>query len=272
MDITDPLSAFRLDERVAVITGAGSGMGRSSALALAGAGAHVVVVDRDADAASAVAADIETAGRGTAEAVVLDVSDVAAIRDTVASVGEAHGRIDILFNHAGSVCAPGMEVTEEDWEKAVSVNLRAPVFITQEALPWMRKAERPGAFLYTASIAGLVSSPRSPIYAAMKGGVVQYMRSVAFALGPEGFRANAICPGPTQTPMLKGFFGAGPVPGHDRTDAQAAAAVEGFLEKVPLRRPGEPDEAGLLALYLVSDASSYITGAAIPFDGGYVAG
>lgn len=249
--------------KTALITGAGSGMGRASALAFAAAGARVLVVDRDGEAARAVADEANRTAAASAAPVVLDVTDLAAIEETFRRLAGEVERIDVLFNHAGSVCAPGIDIDESDWDAAAALNLRAPVFITKAALPLLARGERGASLIYTASIAGLVASPMSPLYAAMKGGVVQYARSVAFALGPEGIRANVICPGPTETPMLAKFFG-----GAD----SAPQALEGFLQRVPLRRPGKPREVADLALFLASDASSYLSGVAIPIDGGYVAG
>jgi NAD(P)-dependent dehydrogenase (short-subunit alcohol dehydrogenase family) len=257
--------------KTAVITGAGSGMGRASALAFGDAGARVVVIDRDETAARGVSDEIVAAG-GAAEALVLDLTDLGAIAAAFDGLGERIDRIDVLFNHAGGVCAPGIDVSEDDWDFGAALNLRAPIFVTKAALPLLARGERGASLIYTASIAGLVASPMSPLYAAMKGGVVQYARSVAFALGPEGIRANVICPGPTDTPMLSRFFGA---PGDDLGAAgseSAAAALEGFLQRVPLRRVGKPEDVAQLALFLASEASSHLSGVAIPIDGGYVAG
>lgn len=253
----------QLEGRVAVITGGASGIGKASSELFADAGAHVVVVDRDGPAAESLCASIREGG-GSAEAVVLDIIDLAGVQAAVANIGGKHDRIDILFNHAGAVCASGTEVTLEDWELAVNVNLRAPIFITQAALPFLKQSQYGASLIYTASIAGLVASPNSPLYSAVKGGVVQYARSIAFALGPQGIRANVICPGMTDTPMLPKFFS------QDKSEADAGMAK--FLEKVPLRRIGQPEEVANLALFLASDASSYINGAAIPVDGGYVVG
>jgi NAD(P)-dependent dehydrogenase (short-subunit alcohol dehydrogenase family) len=243
-----------LDGRVAVITGGASGMGRSSSELFARAGAHVVVVDRDAEAATALTEAINQSG-GSSEAEILDLTDLDGIKASVDSVGGRHGRIDVLFNHAGSVCAPGTDVAPADWEIAAAVNLRAPIFMTQAALPYLEKSERGASLIYTASIAGLVASPNSPLYSALKGGVVQYAKSIAYSLGPKGIRANVICPG---------FF--------SKDKAEAEAGMQKFLEKVPLRRIGQPHEVAQLALFLAGDESSYINGVAIPVDGGYVAG
>jgi len=251
-----------LEGRVALITGGASGMGKSSSELFAEAGAHVVVIDRDREATEGLVAEIEGAG-GRAEAAVLDLTDLDGIASTVADVGERHGRIDVLFNHAGSVCAPGTGVTEADWEIAAAVNLKAPIFMTQAALPYLEKSDH-ASLIYTASIAGLVASPNSPLYSALKGGVVQYAKSIAYSQGPNGIRANVICPGTTDTPMLPSFF--------SKDKAEAEAGMARFLEKVPLRRIGQPDEVAQLALFLAGDASSYLTGVAIPVDGGYVAG
>jgi NAD(P)-dependent dehydrogenase (short-subunit alcohol dehydrogenase family) len=264
-----PESQGLLEGKITLITGAGSGMGRASALKFAAAGAHVVIVDRDLGAAQAAADAVGLTG-GSAEAYELDVSDLDATRRMVETVGEQHGRLDVLFNHVGAACPPGMAVTEADWERAIAVNLRAPVFITQHALPLLKSAPNGASIIFTASIAGLVASPLSPVYSAAKGGVVQYARALSVALGGDGIRVNTICPGPTETSMLLDFF-APTVGGAEVTRDAIAPGVDRFIERVPLGRVGQPGDVADLALFLASDASSYITGVAIPVDGGYVA-
>jgi NAD(P)-dependent dehydrogenase (short-subunit alcohol dehydrogenase family) len=262
---------FGLTDRVALITGAGSGMGRASAITFAQAGAHVIVVDRDAAAATAVVSEIN-GSNGSAEPAVLDATDQVAIAQMFNTVERDHGRVDVLFNHAGRACAPGLEVTEADWEAAIELNLKAPILITSAALPLLRRSKH-ASLIYTASIAGLVASPMSPLYSAAKGGLVLYVKSVAATLGPEGIRANVICPGSIETPMLIDFFSSA-APAHSSgplTRADVAVGVDRYAQLVPLGRVGHPQEAADVALFLASDASAYITGAAIPVDGGYVA-
>lgn len=253
-----------LEGRTALITAAGSGMGRASALQFAQHGAHVIVLDIDEAAAAAAAEAINSEG-GSAEHVVVDLIDERAIAAAMAEIGERHDHLDVLFNHAGAPAAPGLEFTSADWDRCMALNLRAPMLMTQAALPLLEKSEG-ASILFTASVSGLVASPFSPLYSAAKGGVVLFMKSVAVSLGPKGIRANAICPGPTATPMLATFFG-----GSSDEDPGVQERLQGYLSTLPLGRVGQPDEVADVALFLASDASSYLTGLAIPVDGGFIA-
>lgn len=272
------LDSFDLTGRVALITGAGSGMGRACALTFAGAGAEVYALDIDADAAAAVAAAAAAgaSGSGSIEGVGVDVTDADAVGAVLKRVDAEHQRLDVLFNHAGRACAPGLELTEQDWLAGSDLNLKTPILLTSQALPLLRKSSS-ASIIFTASIAGIVASPNSPVYSAVKGGVIMFAKSIAAMLGPEGIRANAICPGTMETPMLVEFFSATPqalAAKRERgeiTRDDVVDGVERFAQSVPLGRTGVPEEVAGLALYLASDASRYVTGTAIPVDGGYVA-
>ena len=264
-------AAFSLRERVAVITGAGSGMGRACAKAFAEAGATVYGLDLNGEAVEAVAAEVSSA-EGSIRVVALDASNDAAVDATLGRIEREQGRIDVLFNHAGRACAPGVTLTNEDWLAGTDLNLRVPILLTSKALPLVRKSKA-GSLIYTASIAGLVASPNSPLYSAVKHAIVGFTKAMAAALGPEGIRANAICPGTMETPMLIDFFRATASiadPGA-ATREDVAAGVDRFKQLVPLGRTGQPQEVAGIALFLASDASRYVTGTAIPVDGGYIA-
>ncbi len=137
--------------------------------------------------------------------------------------------------------------------------------MTQKLLPHIRNSPR-GSIIFTASISGLVASPNSPVYATAKGGVVMLAQSLAVMLAPEGIRVNAICPGVTDTPMLPTFYG-----GKSMDEGDIRARVERYAESIPMGRVAGPKEMAAVVLFLASDASSYLTGAAIPVDGGLVA-
>jgi 3-oxoacyl-[acyl-carrier protein] reductase len=253
-----------LENRTALITAGASGMGRAAALSFAAHGAHVVVVDINEEHARSTTEEIQTQG-GSADFHVADLTDESAIRETLDAVGSDHDRLDVLFNHAGAPAPPGLEFSAADWDRCMALNLRAPMVVTQAALPLLRKSHG-ASVIFTASVSGLVASPFSPLYSAAKGGVVLFMKSVAVALGPEGIRANAICPGPTDTPMLATFFG-----GTSQDDPAVKGKLDGYLATLPLRRVAQPSEVADVALFLASPASSYITGLAVPVDGGFVA-
>ncbi len=264
-------AAFSLRERIAVITGAGSGMGRACAKAFAEAGATVYGLDLNGEAVEAAAKEVSSSG-GRIHVAALDAGDDAALDAVLARIDKEQGRIDVLFNHAGRACAPGLALTNDDWLAGTDLNLRVPILLTSKALPLVRKSKA-GSLIYTASIAGLVASPNSPLYAAVKHAIVGFTKAVAAALGPEGIRANAICPGTMETPMLIDFFRgtSGLADPSAATRSDVAAGVDRFRQLVPLGRTGHPDEVTGLALFLASEASRYVTGTAIPVDGGYVA-
>ncbi len=256
-----------LSGRVALITAAGSGMGRAGAELFASEGATVVVVDLDIGAAESTVASIEQAG-GKALALQCDVADVGQLRAVFDRVEREYGVLHVLYNHAGIPGPAGLEdVQEDEWHHAIDVNIKSAWFGTALGLPLLRKADGKASIIYTASVSGIVGSTMSPLYSMAKGGVVNFARGVALRLAPEGIRANVICPGPIDTPMLPQFFG--------RTPEQVAHATENmasFMQAaVPLGRAGHPKEIAGAALFLASDLSSYVTGVALPVDGGYTA-
>lgn len=253
-----------LGGRVALITAGASGMGKASALLFASHGAHVIVVDIDEAAAKTTEAEIGSGG-GSAEAVVIDLTDEAAISQALQELATRHDRLDVLFNHAGVPAPPGLGFSSSDWNRCMALNLRAPMLMTQGALPLLERSGN-ASIIFTSSVSGLVASPFSPLYAAAKGGVILFMKSVAVALGPKGIRANAICPGPTDTPMLATFFG-----GTSQDEPPVREKLDAYLSSLPLGRVGTTAEVADVALFLASDMSSYVTGLAIPVDGGFIA-
>ena len=240
--------------RCAIITGAGSGMGRATALLFAAEGAHVAVVDRDGEAAAEVAAQCGEHAR----AYALDVADAAAIAATVAQIGADFARIDILVNNAGvsSFCALDDPAYEEVWARALGVMLTAHQRMVRAALPFLRQSDA-ARIVNIASTEGLGATPGDTPYVAAKTGVIGLTRGLAVDLGPEGITVNCICPGPIRTAM---------------TDAVSEEHKVIFAKRrTALRRYGEPEEVAHITLSLVLPAASYITGVAIPVDGGLMA-
>lgn len=240
--------------RTAIVTGAASGMGRATALLFAAEGAHVAVVDRDGVAAAAVAEQCGEAAR----AYELDVADGEAIATTVARISADFGRIDILVNNAGvsSFCGLDDPAYEEVWARALAIMLTAHQRMVRAALPFLRQSDAP-RIVNIASTEGLGATPGDTPYVAAKTGVIGLTRGLAVDLGPEGITVNCICPGPIRTAM---------------TDAVSEEHKAVFAKRrTALRRYGEPEEVAHITLSLVLPAASYITGVAIPVDGGLVA-
>ncbi|WP_408899790.1 SDR family NAD(P)-dependent oxidoreductase (plasmid) [Nocardioides sp. R1-1] len=252
-----------LQERIAFITGGASGMGRATALLMASEGATVIVADLDETGAKSVVSEIEEAG-GHGLAMALDVTDTSAVEECCRAVDDKFGRLDIAFANAGTPGATGNEVTREQYDLSVGINLTGAYYTAQAAIPLLRKSQHTGSILFTSSTAGLVGSHLSPLYSASKGGVVMLAKSLALNLAPE-IRVNVICPGPIDTPMLPKFWSR---ESNDDIDQRLDAWVE---KDIPLRRRGKPEEIAQAALFLASDRASFITGVALPVDGGFVA-
>ncbi|GAA1010557.1 short-chain dehydrogenase [Acrocarpospora pleiomorpha] len=249
--------------KVAVVAAGGSGIGRMTALGLAERGARVAVIDLDKDAAEAVAAQIRADG-GQASAHVADCGVVRDLKRVVAEISSLVDHVDILFNNVGMPNPHGiMDITEEQWQRSVDVNLKSGFFLTQLLLPLIRKSGRGGSIVFTSSAAGLVASYTTPLYTLTKAGVIGLAKALAVHLAPEGIRVNAVCPGPVRTPMLAGFM---------QKDAQFTDEVADlYASRVPLGRVAEAHEIAQAVIFLASDAASYITGVPFPVDGGYVA-
>ncbi|MDF2233738.1 SDR family oxidoreductase [Albimonas sp. CAU 1670] len=256
---------MRMKNRAGIVTAAASGMGRAGAEMFAAEGAAVAVVDRDEAAAQEVVAGIEAAG-GRAVAISADLRDVAAAKAIVAQAEEALGRIDFLWNHLGHPGPGKVEgMAQEDLSLAFDLNLRSVMATTEAAIPRIRAAGG-GSILYTSSTAGLIGSRYSPVYSAMKHGVIGFAKALALRLADDNIRVNVVCPGPVMTPMFH-TFGSRP----DAAQKTLEEVTEATLGVVPLKRVAEPREIAAAALFLLSDEASFVTGAALPVDGGITA-
>jgi NAD(P)-dependent dehydrogenase (short-subunit alcohol dehydrogenase family) len=255
---------MRLEGKIALISAAASGMGRAGAKLFAAEGAKVVAADVDKAKVEAVAKEITDAG-GEATAIVADLTKDEEAKRIVHATVDAYGGLDILWNHVGHPGPGRIEgVDMADYEIAMDLNIRSVLITTAEAASALR-ARGGGAMLFTASIAGLAGSPFSPIYSAAKFGVVGLMKSLACRYAPDNIRVNAVCPAPIDTPMLEIFM--------LRPDTQGNREenTARMKQAIPLGRVGKPEEVASAALFLVSDEASYITGVALPVDGGYLA-
>jgi len=251
-----------LDGKVALITGAASGIGRAAALLFAQEGAAVTIFDIDEAGGLAVAAQIDSAG-GRALFVLGSVAEAADCENGLLQTLDAFGRLDVLFNNAGIIRrATVLDISEEEWDRVMAINVKSVVLMSRHAIPAMMKTGG-GSIVNTASGWGLVGGPKAVSYCASKGAVVQLTRAMAIDHGPDNIRVNCICPGDTDTAMLRQEAEELGVPGGEFL-AEAADR--------PLRRVGSPEEIARAALYLSSDASSFVTGTALVVDGGGLAG
>ena len=254
--MTDILSQFRLDDAVALVTGAASGFGQATAEALAAAGATVAVTDLDGAAAERVAAAIG----GDAIAAALDIGDEAQIVEVVEAVAGQRGRLDILVNNAGIGARMAAEdMPTETWERVVAVNLTGTFVATREAGRHML-ARGKGAIVNIASIMGLVGGGLypNPAYQATKGAIVNLTRELALEWADRGVRVNAVAPTFARTPLTEKLLAE---PGMERR----------IIENTPLGRLVEPAEVAAAVLFLASDAAAMITGHTLPVDGGWLA-
>jgi NAD(P)-dependent dehydrogenase (short-subunit alcohol dehydrogenase family) len=247
-------------DKVAVVTGAASGLGQATAIMLAQEGARVLLFDRDA------AGLVETAAQ--CEGAVTFVGDVTSSDDLAgaATAAAALGPVTLLATAAGLLgpALPLTDVTEADWDRLFDVNVKGTWLTMRAIVPLMRQAGG-GSIVAFASAAGLTGSETMPAYSASKGAVVMLTRSLARTEAAFGIRVNCVCPGSIETPMLEATFAAA-------TDPQARALREAaFLARHPLGRFGKAQEVASTVVFLLSGAASFITGVALPVDGGRLA-
>jgi NAD(P)-dependent dehydrogenase (short-subunit alcohol dehydrogenase family) len=252
------LDQFRLDGKVALVTGGARGLGRVIADALASAGADVALTAREAEAAVRAADVIATTSARKSLGIAADVISRTSVEAMVAEVMEKFGRIDILVNNAGiNIRGPIEELTEDDWDKVVDTNLKGPWLCCRAVGPIMKK-QRWGRVINVSSMLGEISMPGRSPYASSKGGLTLLTKTLALEWAKEGINVNALCPGPfateINTPLLN--------------DPAARALMEA---NVPLARWGDPVELGPAAVFLASNASSFMTGSTLFIDGGYTA-
>ena len=252
---------MKLNGKVAIVTGAGSGIGRAGAMLFAAEGAKVVVAEIDAQRGEETVAGIVAQGH---EAVFehADVANEADVRRMVEDAVVRWGKIDILFNNAGVVLVkPLDEMTEAEWDRVMAINVKAAFLAIKHVVPHMRRTGG-GAILNTGSIARLMGQLHTPVYVASKGAIALLTKSLALDYGRDRIRVNCICPGITDTPMLREHLGHG---------AEGEARIRERLSRVPTGEILKPEDVARAALYLVSDESAGVTGILHVVDGGLLA-
>src|ERR1700687_5253252 len=250
---------FRLDGKIAIVTGAGSGIGRAIASTFATQGAHVFVLERDSGAADETVGRIRRAG-GAAAVVACDVANADSVAAAFAQVDAAAGRLDILVNNAGIAHIGSVEsTTEAVFDRIYAVNVKGVFLCSQAGLRRML-SNGSGVILNLASIASLIGLVDRFAYSMSKGAVLTMTRSIAVDYVKKGIRCNCICPARIHTPFVDGYL-------RNNYPGREPEMFRQLSDYQPIGRMGTPDEVAALALYLCSDEASFITGQAYPLDG-----
>lgn len=245
------MDGLTLEGRIALVTGGAGGMGRAIARDLASIGATVCVCDIDADGASAVADELP----GT-RALPVDLADPASVDALLAQLAEVVGPIDVLVSNAGwDKVEPFVANDPAVWDRLMAINLRSPIQLTHALLPGMLE-RRWGRCLYVSSDAGRVGSSGEAVYAACKAGLIGFAKTVAREAARAGVTANVVCPGPTDTPLLRSIAGDNP------------KLVQALERSIPLGRIGRPDDVSSAVTFLCSERAGYITGQTLSVSGG----
>lgn len=255
------LEQFRLDGKVAIVTGGAMGLGQAMATALAQAGADIVIADIQEDVAQATATTIRETEGVQATSLKVDVTNPDDVQKMVDDVVDEFGKIDILINNAGmTINAKAEEMTYEQWNKVINLNLNGVFLVTQAVGRQMIKQGH-GNIINTSSMSGLIANkPQEQCsYNASKAGVIMLTKSLAMEWSKYNIKVNTIAPGYMKTELTKPFFEKG------------GAMIDDWMGFTPMGRPGLPEELGGIVVYLASDASSFAQGSVFTIDGGYTA-
>jgi NAD(P)-dependent dehydrogenase (short-subunit alcohol dehydrogenase family) len=251
----------RLSGKVALITGGGTGIGRAIALAFAREGASLALAGRRLDKLKEVVGEVKNQG-GVAKTVECDVTRAKDAERAVMEAAKQFGKLNVLVNNAGTLSVSTVDnISEEEWDRVMTVNVKGPFLMSRAALKEFRKAGG-GAIVNIGSVLGLVAMQNRAAYCASKGGVTLLTKAMALDHAHENVRVNCICPSIVETDLVKGLF----------NDTEQGKALRKAREgTIPLGRFGKPMDVAELAVFLASEESAWITGAAIPLDGGLTA-
>jgi len=251
----------RLTGKVAVVTGGGTGIGRAIALALAREGAEVALVGRRKDKLEETANEIRSVA-GIASVFPADITKSAHTKTVVEQVETQFGKLNVLVNNAGVLSVSTIEtISEDDWDRVITTNLKGPFLMSRAALPAMRRAGG-GSIVNVGSVLGLVAVKDRAAYCASKGGVTLLTKAMALDHAEEHIRVNCICPSVVETDLIRDLFA---------ESEQGRRAKRTRIATIPMGRFGQPQDVAGLAVFLASDESSWMTGTAIPLDGGLTA-
>ena len=250
---------MQFEGKVALVTGGNSGIGRSAAIKFAERGARVVIAARRAEQGEAVAQEIRDAG-GDAIFVQTDITRANDIEAMVAKAVDTYGNLDVAFNNAGLLSgrSPTHEIDEDSWEPVMAVNLKGVWLCMKHEIKQMMLQDSSGAIVNDSAGGGVTGVPNRAAYVASKHGVVGLTKTAALEYGQMGIRVNAVCPGLIETPMTEGFY----------SDPERLGRI---TSSIPIGRVGTPEEVAEAVVWLCSDAASYVTGVAMPVDGGFLA-
>ena len=253
---------MRLENKVAIVTGAAQGMGFATAKIFTQQGARVAMIDVNTEKLLQAGKVVESLG---AKPLMLDIdiSDSTAVRHAVQDVHNAWERVDVLVNNA-AIQSPGgnfVNATDEVWDRYLAVNVKSAGFLVREVIPLMQQ-QKGGSIINIGSISAMVVFPGQAVYAATKGAILQLTRAFAVDFGKDGIRANCICPGPTLS---------GPLANGVSEDGSLNPELENLANMHPLQRLAQPEDIAHASLFLASDESRHVTGVVLPVDGGFTA-
>ena len=247
----------RLQDRVVLVTGGSRGIGRAISLRLAEEGAKVAIADILEKDAAQVVADITKNG-GQAMAIMTDVANLDQVRACVQKITEAWGQIDVLVNNAGwDKLEPFVDSKPETWDKVIAINLKGPINFCHAVIPHML-ARKAGKIISISSDAGRVGSTGEAVYSACKAGIIGFSKTLARELARAKINVNVVCPGPTETPLLKGITGG----------EAGAKVIDAMTRAVPFRRLGQPEEIAAAVAFFASPDADFVTGQVLSVSGG----